>query len=55
MSTDHIRPVKSVWIDEQEKIASFHPVEGYRKHTYSNHELFMELLQALQQQGFRFQ
>ncbi len=55
MSTDQVQTVKNVWIDEQEKIASFHYVEGYRKHTYSNQEFFMELLRSLQQRGFRFQ
>ena len=55
MASNHNEFTLSVWIDEQEKIASFHPVEGYRKHTYQNHECFMEFLRTLQQQGFRFQ
>lgn len=49
MASNHNEFTLSVWIDEQEKIASFHPVEGYRKHTYQNHECFMEFLRTLQQ------
>ena len=55
MVLDRNESVKSVWIDEHEKIASFHHVEGYLKYTYTNHEFFMKFLCTLQQRGFRFQ
>lgn len=55
MLTDQNAPAKSAWINEQEKIASFHYVAGDRKHIYTDHECFMEFLRSLQQQGFRFQ
>ena len=55
MASNHNEFTLSVWIDEQEKIASFHPVEGYGKHTYNEQETFLELLSILQQCGFRFQ
>ena len=44
-----------VWLDEKEKIASFHPVEGYRRQEFSNKEYFQSYMMALQERGFRFQ
>ena len=44
-----------VWLNEQERIASFHAVDQYRRYDFHAHELFMSFLQALQQQGYRFQ
>lgn len=44
-----------VWLDKQEKIASFHPVEGYGEQSFFDHDFFMNFLHALQAQGFRFQ
>lgn len=55
MVSNQNAPAKIVWINEQEKIASFHHVDGYCKHIYIDHEHFMEFLRSLQQQGFRFQ
>ena len=55
MASDQNEFAQSVWIDEQEKIVSFHYVEGYRKHTYNEQKTFLELLSILQQCGFRFQ
>ena len=55
MASNHNEFTLSVWIDEQSKIASFHYVEGYHKHTYHIQESFMEFLRTLQQRGFRFQ
>ena len=55
MESEQNESLKTVWIDEQAKIASFHYVESYRKHTYHNQESFVEFLRSLQQRGFRFQ
>ena len=44
-----------VWLDERAKIASFHPVEGYRRQEFSNKEYFQSYMMALQERGFRFQ
>lgn len=45
----------TVWIDETERIASFHAVEGYTAHRFSTHEFFMDYLYSLQERRFRFQ
>ena len=44
-----------VWMDEEARIASFHPVAGYREQRFRNHDHFLEFLQGLQTRGFRFQ
>ena len=45
----------SVWLCEYERIASFHSVSGYEKHGFVCYENFMEFLQTLQEQGYKFQ
>ena len=45
----------SVWLDEQALIASFHPVEAYRRCQFQTREYFMSFLQSLTLQGYRFQ
>lgn len=47
--------IHTVWLDKQEKITSFHPVEGYGEQSFFDHDFFMNFLHALQTQGFRFQ
>ena len=44
-----------VWMNEETRIASFHPVAGYREQRFRNHDYFLEFLQGLQAQGYRFQ
>lgn len=44
-----------VWLCEITRIASFHPVAGYRKQSFMTHEFFLNYLQQLQNQGYRFQ
>lgn len=44
----------TVWINEEERVASFHPVEGYTMQEFSSREFFMSYLLSLQQCGFRF-
>ena len=45
----------TVWLNEQTRIASFHPVEGYSIQNFLNHEFFMRFLHSLQERGYRFQ
>jgi len=44
-----------VWLSEQDRIASFHHVEGYNIQTFSCHDFFMSFLHSLQERGYRFQ
>ena len=47
--------IHTVWISEQDRIASFHPVEGYVVQTFVNHDFFMSYIHSLQERSFRFQ
>lgn len=44
-----------VWLCEDRRIASFHPVDGYRKQSFASHDFFLGYLQQLQNQGYKFQ
>lgn len=44
-----------IWIEEAERIASFHQVDGYRLQIVRGQESYVKLLQSLQERGFRFQ
>ena len=44
-----------VWISERDRIASFHPVDGYRRQIFRQYDFFMSFLHSLQERGFRFQ
>ena len=44
-----------VWVGEEERIASFHEVDGYRMESFFNHDFFIQYLRQLQERGFRFQ
>lgn len=44
-----------VWLNAQTHIASFHPVDGYTKRSFSNRDFFLLFLHALQERGYRFQ
>ena len=45
----------NVWLDEKNKIASFHPVHGYHNYTCQQREQFLEFLKELAESGYRFQ
>ena len=47
--------INTVWLDETFRVASFHEVSGYKKHSYTNRSYFMAFLHSLQLQGYRFQ
>jgi hypothetical protein len=44
-----------VWVSEEARIASFHPVEGYVPQNFRDHAFFMRYLHSLQRRSFRFQ
>ena len=44
-----------VWLKDEDKIASFHPVEGFRRQSFQTHQFFLDFLCELQASGFRFQ
>ena len=45
----------TVWLCDAARIASFHPVEGFREQHFLDHQFFLNYLQQLQNQGYRFQ
>ena len=45
----------SVWIDEAEKIASFHEVDNSELIYFDQLEIYLAYLSALTTQGYRFQ
>ena len=47
--------VHTVWVGEEDRIASFHAVEHYEPQTFSCHDYFINFLRSLQERGFRFQ
>ena len=47
--------IHTVWISEQDRIASFHAVEGYVVQTFVNHDFFTNYIHSLQERNFRFQ
>lgn len=47
---------RTVWLNEEQRIASFHFVDGFRREDLVCHDdFFIRFLQALQVQGYRFQ
>lgn len=47
--------VHTVWVGEQDRIVSFHPIEGYILRTFYDRDFFISFLQSLQVNGYRFQ
>lgn len=44
-----------VWLCDACRVASFHPVEGFREQHFLDHQFFLKYLQQLQNQGYKFQ
>lgn len=44
-----------IWLNEQDRIASFHHVEGYHIRQFQCRDFFMTFLSSLQERGYRFQ
>ena len=55
MEKEEDAKIRRVWVGEAERIASFHPVEGYRRESFTCQADFLQFLQELQKRGFRFQ
>ncbi|MGN1002155.1 MAG: hypothetical protein ACI4PC_05240 [Oscillospiraceae bacterium] len=49
------RQIETVWLNEKERIASFHAVEGYTRRDFFAHELFLDFLRSLREKNYRFQ
>lgn len=47
--------VHTVWVGEEDCIASFHAVDSYEPQSFSCHDYFISYLRSLQERGFRFQ
>ena len=48
-------PRETVWLDLENRVASFHPMEGWKRQSFQVREFFLHYLHALQEQGYRFQ
>ena len=47
--------VWTVWLDQVQKIASFHAVEGYDQCEFRDHSHFLHYMEDLQNSGYLFQ
>lgn len=47
--------IHTVWVGEEDRIASFHAVESYQQQTFASKEYFIDYLRSLQERGYRFQ
>ena len=45
----------TIWVDMTAKIASFRAVETYEMKSFANHDEFMDYVNSLQADWFRFQ
>lgn len=43
-----------IWMDNQGKVVSFHPMEGYERIELSHQEFFSYCLLSLTELGYRF-
>ncbi len=44
-----------IWLNEMERIASFHHVEGYQMRKFNSHDYYLQFLNGLIESGYRFQ
>ncbi len=54
-NTEQKERIHQIWIGKQERVASFHAVDGYEQKTVLGQREYVEFLQKLQEQGYRFQ
>lgn len=47
--------IRQAWINREEKIISFHFVEGYVKENITNDEEFLRFIKWYTKQGYKFQ
>ena len=55
MNQQSISDVHYVWINEVERIVSFHEIDGYEKRLIRGRDTYIAFLQRMQEQGYRFQ
>ena len=46
--------INTVWLDERNLLAAFHPVKRYTPRSYPDRSHFMVFLQKLVEKGYRF-
>lgn len=46
---------QTIWVGEEDRIVSFHPVDTYEPKSFDSREFFFGYLHTLQTRGFRFQ
>ena len=51
---DH-KEVYVVWLNEKQRIASFHEMKGYEEIRFRSHSAFINYIRLLQEQNYRFQ
>lgn len=44
-----------VWLDDVDRVASFHSIENSRQEDFICRDFFWKYIQALQESGYRFQ
>lgn len=54
MSDEQNQTVRRVWINDEEKIISFHREDGYREQVLSTQEDYISFLFAHGSSGYRF-
>lgn len=47
--------IRQAWINREEKIISFHFVEGYEEELIVNDEEFLQFIKWYSKQGYKFQ
>lgn len=55
MSTQDNTTALVAWVDIEQRVASFHKTKAGEERTFHTKEYFMQYLQELQLEGFRFQ
>lgn len=53
--SDQSSEIHTVWVGEQDRVASFHAIDKYSRQTFACRNTFMQYLQTLQERGFKFQ
>lgn len=55
MNQQAVSDTHRVWINEAERIVSFHEIEGYEIRLIQGRDAYLFFLQRMQEQGYRFQ
>lgn len=49
------RPIWRLWVNNQQRIVSFHAVEGFEMLEFQSHEMFMSCVDSYVCQWYRYQ